>query len=662
MEINGGGADEDNDHYRRLRTAQVESVLHNVALTLAANAFIAASTTWIIWHSGGRETIFLWLGVVFLLSLMRFAASVGLARSTIHQRKPVRALQLLTLASFVSGLSWTPIPLFFGVVADGNVVGYIVFVMAGLTIGAIIQSLAYWRVAVAFGTPLMLSTIVMMLLIGDTMSYFLAANVVLLTLMLFRASMLSERSFVQSQNVAMRTSQLAQSLAVANGEISKSSQRLEHLANSDVMTGLANRAVFNRRMAALFNHCRQGKTEVALLLIDLDKFKIINDTRGHNAGDALLKTVASRLGNVCARNELAVRLGGDEFAIVIAGKGVEARATAVALDVMKQISLPFSFAGQDIVPGASVGIALAPRHAADEDELYACADLALYCAKMEGRRRIKFFDAALKDRLDYDRALDRDLASAIENGSLDVHFQPQVDMLRERTTGFEALVRWWHPEIGAIAPPDIVKAAAKLQLSELLTGYVADRACRFACALDTAGYPDVKVSLNMSPAEFDAYDPARLLTGITARHDVDPSRIEVEITEDAILEPKKVERPLAELRTSGFALAVDDFGMGHSSLAHLISLKIDRLKIDRHFVTGISGTPHNQALVAALVSVGRALDMELVLEGVETAADAETLRALGCGTGQGWLFGRAMAQADALEWLKRHGTRVRAVA
>lgn len=314
------------------------------------------------------------------------------------------------------------------------------------------------------------------------------------------------------------------------------------------------------------------------------------------------------------------------------------------------------------MPSASIGVAFAPRHATDGDELYACADLALYRAKMEGRRQIRFFDAALKDRLDYERALDRDLASAIENGGLDVHFQPQVDMLEERTTGFEALVRWWHPEIGAIAPPDIVTAAAKLQLSEQLTGYVADRACAFAHLLGMEGHRETTVSINMSPSEFGAYDPARLLTGIANRHQVAPSRIEVEITEDAILDPRKVERALAALRHAGFGLAVDDFGMGHSSLAHLISLKIDRLKIDRHFVTGISGNAHNQALVAALVSVGRALDMELVLEGIETAADAETLQAFGCRTGQGWLYGKAMAPADAMEWLRRHTARVRAVA
>ena len=661
MEYPAGAAD-DNDHYRRLRTAQAESVLGNVALTLAANVFVATSAAWIVWHSGGGTSIFVWLAVVILLSLVRFAACCGLSRAGVHRRKPVRVLHLLTVMSFLSGLSWTPVPLHFSDPGDGTVSGYVIFVMAGLTTGAIIQSLAYWRTAIAFGAPLMLSTIAMMVGQGGSVSYFLASNVALLTLMLFRASVLSERSFVQSQNVAMRTSQLAQSLAVANGEISRSSERLEHLANSDVLTGLANRAVFNRRMATLFERCRQGRAEVALLLIDLDKFKMVNDTRGHNAGDALLKAVAARLERICGPNDLAVRLGGDEFALVLAGGDVEARATATALDVMKEFSRPFSFNGQEIIWGASIGVAFAPRHAAAEDELYASADLALYCAKMEGRKRIRIFDATLKGRLDRERALDRDLPAAIENGALEVHFQPQVDMLRDRVTGFEALVRWWHPEIGAVAPPDIVRAAAKLQLSEALTGYVADRACGFARALDAVGHPDVTVSVNMSPAEFDVYDPARLLSGIASRHEVDPGRIEVEITEDAILDPRKVERALAALRKSGFGIAVDDFGMGHSSLAHLISLKIDRLKIDRHFVTGISGSPHNQVLVGALVSVGRALDMELVPEGVETAADAETLKGLGCATGQGWLFGKAMPPADALEWLRRYAGRIRAVA
>jgi diguanylate cyclase (GGDEF)-like protein len=653
---------DDTDHFRRLRSAQAESVVANIGLTLAANTFVAASTAWLIWHSSNQLAIFLWLGMIAAISLARFVILRQLTSAGSHSKQPVRVLHLLTWLSFTSGLSWMPVPLFFVTPSDGNATGYIVFVMAGVTTGAIIQSLAYWRVAVAFGAPLMLSTVVMMVMQGNLVAYFLAGNVTLLTLMLFRASMRSERSFVQSQNVAMRTSQLAHSLALANGEISKSSQRLEHLANSDALTGLANRSAFNHRMARLFDRCRRGQTEVALLLIDLDKFKTVNDTRGHSAGDALLKAVASRLTAVCGRNDLAVRLGGDEFAVVLAGTDLDARVNMLVLDIMKRISEPLTFAGHEIVPGASIGVAFAPRHAANGDDLYACADLALYRAKQEGRRQIRFFDAALKDRLDYERALDRDLAAAIENGGLDVHFQPQVDMLRGTATGFEALVRWWHPEIGAIAPPDIVGAAAKLQLSEQLTGYVADRACQFSGALDAAGHTGMTVSVNMSPAEFGVFDPARLLTGIAARHNVDPARIEVEITEDAILDPRKVERALAALRNAGFRLAVDDFGMGHSSLAHLISLKIDRLKIDRHFVTQISNNVHNQALVAALVSVGRALDMELVLEGVETSGDAETLRALGCRMGQGWLFGKAMAPGDAMEWLKRHATSVRAVA
>lgn len=661
MDSRSGTAD-DNDHFRRLRAAQAESVVASISLTLAANIFIAASTAWLIWHSGGSPAIFVWLAAVVVVSAARFAVVEVITRTRSHLERPVRSLHLLTCMSFAGGLSWTPVPLFFAPPGDGNALGYIVFVMAGVATGSVIQSLAYWRVAVAFGAPLMLSTVAMMVAQGNNIAYFLACNVTLLTLMLFRASMRSERSFVQSQNVAMRTSQLAHSLAMANGEISKSSERLQHLANSDALTGLANRSAFNRRMELLFDRCRRGQTEVALLLIDLDKFKTVNDTRGHSAGDALLKAVANRLAAVCGKNDLAVRLGGDEFAVVLAGADLDARVNALVLDVMKRVSQPLVFGGHDIVPGASIGVAFAPRHAADGDDLYACADLALYQAKQEGRRQIRFFDAALKDRLDYERALDRDLAAAIENGGLDVHFQPQVDMLHDNATGFEALVRWWHPEIGAIAPPDIVRAAAKLQLSEQLTGYVADRACGFSVALEAAGHAGMTVSVNMSPSEFGVYDPARLLTSIAARHQVDPARIEVEITEDAILDPQKVERALAALRKAGFRIAVDDFGMGHSSLAHLISLKIDRLKVDRHFVTNISNNVHSQALVAALVSVGRALDMELVLEGVETTGDAETLRVLGCRMGQGWLFGKAMAPNEAIEWLKRHAAKVRAVA
>lgn len=656
------GDAEDNDHFRRLRAAQAESLLANGSVILPANLAIAATTAWLIWAAGGSSGVFLWLLAVAAFGGVRFAVYRVVSRSGMALANPVRALHLLTCMSLVSGLSWTAVPLVFAIPGNGLLNGYLVVVAAGTTMGSIIQSLAYWRVALVFGAPLMAATVMMLLMAGDGFSWFIAANVLLLTLMLFRASMRSELSFVQCQNTAMRTSQLAQSLAMANGEISKTSQRLERLANSDALTGLANRSVFNRRMDTLFERCRKGQTSVALLLIDLDKFKTINDTRGHSAGDALLKAVANTLAQACGRTDLAVRLGGDEFAVVLSGQELESRVNAMVMDVMKRISRPVIFGGHEILPSASVGVAFAPRHADNRDDLYACADLALYSAKMEGRRQIKFFDATLKTRLDYERAIDRDLPAAIENGGLDVHFQPQVDMNDTRATGFEALVRWWHPEIGAIAPPDIVKGAAKLQLSEQLTGYVADRACRFAHQLGLEGRCDLTVSVNMSPSEFGVYDPARLLTGIAARHQVDPSRIEVEITEDAILDPRKVERALASLRHSGFGLAVDDFGMGHSSLAHLISLKIDRLKVDRHFVTGISGNAHNQALVGALVSVGRALDMELVLEGVETEADAETLQSLGCRMGQGWLYGKAMAPDDALEWLKRHNARIRAVA
>ncbi|UVC11502.1 EAL domain-containing protein [Rhizobium sp. TH2] len=650
---------EDHDHYARLRAAQAESVLGNIALTLASNIFVAVTTTGIIWSSTEDASILSWLALVISLSAARFMVLERIMRLGLHQTRPDAVLKFLTVAALVSGISWMPLPLLFAA-SDGD---YIVFVMAGTATGAIIQSLSYWRSAIAFGAPVMGATLVSMLMESSTVSnYLLALNVALLTLMLFRASVLSERAFVRSQNVAMRTTQLAQSLAVANTEINKSSHRLEHLANTDVLTGLANRAVFNRRMEALFYEGGRERREIALLLIDLDKFKTINDTRGHHAGDTVLKAAATRLAALCASGDLPIRLGGDEFAVILSGRNAAARADDLARRFIDAAAEPVSFGGTEIPIGASIGIACAPDHAADEDELYACADLALYCAKIEGRRRLKLFDGGLKGQLDYQRAIDRDLGAALAQGGLDVHFQPQVDMACGRVTGFEALVRWWHPDIGAISPPDIVSAATKLQLSERLTAYVAECACRFIRTLDRAGHADAVVSINMSPSEFDLYSPALMLGELARRHGINPNRIEVEITEEAILDPQKVETAFFELRRAGFRLAVDDFGMGHSSLAHLISLKIDRLKVDRHFVTGISASAHNQALVAALVSVSRSLDMELVVEGVETAADAETLRMLGCRIGQGWLYGKAMPEAEVLTWLNRHHSRVKAVA
>ncbi|MDB5552240.1 MAG: Diguanylate cyclase/phosphodiesterase [Rhizobium sp.] len=661
MDAQGARA-EDNDHYGRLRAAQAESVLGNIALTLASNIFVATTTAYVIWDTGGGSSVFYWLGFVVLLSMARFSTFKMLMVAGHHRTHPEAVLRFLTIGALVGGLAWTPIPLAFAQPGDGNSIGYIVFVMAGTTTGAIIQSLSYWRSAIAFGAPLMGTTLVMMLAGGSGMDYLFASNVALLMVMLFRASVLSERAFVRSQNVAMRTTQLAQSLAVANTEINKSSHRLKHLADTDVLTGLANRAVFNRSMEVLFCESGRENREIALLLIDLDKFKTINDTRGHHAGDAVLKAAAARLSALCIEGDLPIRLGGDEFAVILSGQDAASRATNLAHQFIDAAAEPVSFGGTEIPIGASIGIACAPDHARDEDDLYACADLALYCAKIEGRRRLKLFDCGLKGQLDYQRAIDRDLGAALDNGGLDVHFQPQIDMMRGRVTGFEALVRWWHPDIGAIAPPDIVSAATKLQLSERLTAYVAERACGFVKTLDRAGHAEAIVSVNMSPSEFDLYSPAAVLSELARRHGINPNRIEVEITEEAILDPHKVETAFFELRRAGFRLAVDDFGMGHSSLAHLIRLKIDRLKVDRHFVTGISESAHNQALVAALVSVSRSLDMELVLEGVETAADAETLRMLGCRIGQGWLYGKAMPEREILTWLGRHHARAKAVA
>jgi diguanylate cyclase (GGDEF)-like protein len=650
MRMTSGSETKDMDFADRLKVAQARIMLANITMTLIGNLFIASSIAIILGAEGGGRPVSLWLTLVLVLGCIRCATSYYLYRSKLYQTQPAKTLHIMVFLALLSGLSWTPVPLFLANLNSSSSSGYIVFVLAGTTAGAIIQNLAYWRAAIAFAAPLLAATLLMLVMQGRGIDYLIATNLLLLTVMLFRASIHGQNAFVASRITAMRAVELADSLASANSEIVQSNRQLEYVANTDALTGLANRSVFNRRMAALFGGAGPVP-EAALVLMDLDKFKVINDTRGHKAGDAVLQEAAARLLSVCGAGDLALRLGGDEFAVLLTGEDAGARACGMSKKFVDLLLEPITVAGQSIQVSSSVGIARLPGDADNAADFYSCADMALYDAKEQGHRGIKHFDSALKARLEFQRCLDRDLESAIDTGQIEVHFQPQVTLGKAEATGFEALIRWKHPEIGYVSPPEIVSAAANLRLSEKLTRHVCEASCKFIKRLDAAGHDNLLVSINVSPTDFAVYSPAEMLIEIAGAYQVSPERMEVEITEEAILDPRKVGLELGLISQAGFKLAVDDFGMGHSSLAHLMSLKIDRLKVDRSFVADISGSTHNQALVAALVSVGRSLGMDLVMEGVETAEDAETLRMLGCRIGQGWLYGKAMPENEALNWL-----------
>lgn len=648
---------EDEATRRQILSAQALAVLDGVALSLAANCFLAATTAAVLWLDEPGAGILAWLAAVFAINLARYIGVRIVRRLNCAVERPKRALGVLSLGALGGGLAWS-LPPFIGTLHGANGLNpYLIFIIGGICAGSLMQSTAYSRTALLFAGPPLAAAILSLLITGTSAALVIAADALLLAVMMLRASQLSEAGFIRSQIDRLKAVALAASLSDANGEIRQSYQQLASLANRDALTGLGNRALFNQRLRDLLDKSVPTGA-LALLVIDLDRFKAINDTMGHGAGDAVLIEIAGRLASLTGPTDTVVRLGGDEFAVIIEGQAAEARGRAIGDGIVRLAGDPIVIAGRPVTVGASAGLALHPQHGETADDLFASADIALYAAKEGGRRRLGLFNPILKARIERQRLIETTLTDAIADRALQVVFQPQVELATGRVTGFEALLRWMHPELGAVSPPDIVRAAHALHISTALTGYVANCAAELLRTLPRLGLPEAAVAVNVSPREFSGDTLSRLLTDITRAHDISPALMEIEITEEATLDTQAAGAELARLEAAGFRLAVDDFGMGHSSLAYLVSLHIDRLKIDRSFVKGIATSRENQALISALIGIGHALSIDIVVEGVENEEEAEVLRMLGCRHAQGYYFARPMPANDIPRWLDQHAERI----
>lgn len=642
---------------RQILSAQALSVLDGIVLSLAANCFLAATTAAVLWLDGPSPSILFWLAAVFAINTARYIGVRIVRRLNCAVERPKRALGVLSLGALGGGLAWS-LPPFIGAMHGANGLNpYLIFIIGGICAGSLMQSTAYARTALVFAGPPLLAAFISLIISGTTEALVIAADALLLAVMMLRASQLSEAGFIRSQIDRLKAVALAASLSDANAEIRQSYHQLASLANRDPLTGLGNRALFNQRLRNLLTGDLPGDT-LALLAIDLDRFKAINDTMGHGAGDAVLIEIASRLSSLTGPTDTVVRLGGDEFAVIVEGERAEARGREIGDGIVRLAGDPIFIGDRPVTVGASAGLALHPQHGDTADTLFASADIALYAAKEGGRRRLGLFNPVLKARIERQRLIEATLTDAIESRQLQVVFQPQIELATGRVTGFEALLRWTHPDLGAVSPPDIVRAAHALHISTALTGYVAARAAELLHTLPRLGLPQAAVAINVSPREFSGDTLSRLLIDIAKEHDVSPAHMEIEITEEATLDTQAAGAELARLEAAGFRLAVDDFGMGHSSLAYLVSLHIDRLKIDRSFVKGIATSRENQALIAALIGIGHALSIDIVVEGVEQEEEVEVLRMLGCRHAQGYHFARPMPAAEIPRWLNQHAERI----
>jgi diguanylate cyclase (GGDEF)-like protein len=394
---------------------------------------------------------------------------------------------------------------------------------------------------------------------------------------------------------------------------------------------------------------------LATLCIDIDNFKTVNDTLGHPVGDLLLQAVAGRLERLVREDDVVARLGGDEFAILQSDVTQAAEVAGLARRLLAAINEPFDLDGHLVTAGASVGIAIAPTDGEDSDQLLKNADLALYRAKGDGKGTSRFFEQEMDARARAHRKLEIDLRAALKASELEVHYQPLVNLATGAATGYEALLRWRHPERGMVPPEEFVPVAEETGLIGALGAFVLTRA-----TADAARWPEpLKIAVNLSPLQFRSGNLLAVVTGALQASGLPARRLELEITETLLLDKSGlVLATLHALRALGIRISMDDFGTGYSSLSYLRSFPFDKIKIDRSFVHDLGANADSQAIVKAVVSLGASLGITITAEGVETESDLARLKAEGCDEGQGYLFSRALPQAEILAELAEGKRRV----
>jgi diguanylate cyclase (GGDEF)-like protein/PAS domain S-box-containing protein len=428
-------------------------------------------------------------------------------------------------------------------------------------------------------------------------------------------------------------------------------RQLRILATHDTLTGLPNRALLHERLQGMLEACAQGRS-VAVMFLDLDRFKEVNDSFGHEHGDILLCEVAARLRKVLRPGDAVARLGGDEFVVAAECSG-ETSATAIAAKLLEVLTLPVTVGAQDVVVGASIGISMFPRDAGTRELLFQTADTAMYRAKAEGRNRYRFFEPEMTVAARARMALELSLRPALAREEFELHYQPRVDLRSMAVVGMEALLRWRHPQQGMVPPQQFIGIAEETGLINPIGRWVLREACRQTRRLiDEFGRP-IRVSVNVSARQLAQQGFVDEVREALAASGLAPIALELELTESALIEDlERTAAMLGELQGLGVKLAVDDFGTGYSGLAYLRRLPIDVLKLDRSFVLQDDGRISAFDFVKAFVDMAHALQMSVVAEGVETAEVLDFLRAASCDEAQGYLLGRPLPLAELRALLK----------
>ncbi len=629
-----------------IRADQRGAFDRNMLFAMPINSALALAVLAVATHAGQQAFAILWFAAAMTVNALRFGVCLigsdgGLDAAS--ARRTDRLLRLSVLTAGLSGCVWALLPLLSAFHTTPQTVFYLT-VTCGVTAGSVTHGIAYARCPIAFITPPLLSIVAVLLLVEPGIDRTCLALTVLLYLAaLIRSAFQSERVFRTASRLKHEARALAASLADAKGRAVAVAEAMTRRAAHDPLTDLLNRAGFIEQVEA--RRVTGGRRETAVMQLDLDGFKAINDSLGHKAGDRVLVEVASRIRRILPPDAVIARFGGDEFAVFWDPRRRGGDPLVLAERLIASVGAPM--AGLDATRlGVSAGIRVARD--TDVDDMLLSADIALYEAKRTGRNRACLFDETLRDELARKRDIERDLPRALREAALEVWFQPIFADGGRRMASFEALIRWTHPRHGRVPPPDIITGAAAAGASEALLRFILDQSCRMLADLDRCGRPDMEVALNVSPREMVGTPVDAIVLARLAADGLDPRRLAIEITEETALDVQATRDKLAVLSAAGIRIAVDDFGVGYSSLGSLRHLRPHRVKIDRCFVTGIAGSSEDLTLVKAILGLGRELGFEVVAEGVETEADRATLEAAGCLTMQGFLLGRPAPAAAIL--------------
>ena len=452
------------------------------------------------------------------------------------------------------------------------------------------------------------------------------------------------------QRIVERTADLQTEIERRKGVEAKLLEQATH----DALTGLANRKLLLEHLShAMSRWNRRSTSKFAVAMIDLDRFKVINDTFGHLGGDQLLVEVATRLQNCLRSGDTAARLGGDEFAILLDGIGELRDATRTTERIHRALNEPFLIDGRDVRIGGSIGLAMVDARYSQGEELLRDADTALYRAKDAGRSRTQVFDQEMHEHVQAELRDEQELSLAIERGELRLHYQPIVDIASGSIVAFEALMRWDHPERGVVEPARFIALAEETGLIRPLGRWAIDAACEQLAAFRATTSQPLVVSVNVSAKQLSELGLATHVARALHEHSLPPSLLEIELTESTMMQGTAIEaHELEALRDLGVSLALDDFGTGYSCLASLQQLHVGKLKIDQSFIAPL-GTPQGRPeIVTAIIALARALKLDIVAEGIETPAQLELLRSLGCTHGQGFLFSPPVSAEEATDLLR----------